>query len=288
MAQHYKATNQYSYGGKMKSKSYNTGGSTNPFNFMEDLVGQIDSARNMEMGDGNTDFMRDTKDLNRNISLANNLEKAGLSPLTTDNTVDTSGMNVKRNSDFTIPEKKIKFNPSELLRYTPAAMNAMQLSSQKPPESIGLDRIDRRYNEQRVDERGLQNTVQEAVNNNRNALLSSSGGSGSAARAALLASQLQGTKALSDAYQKATAENRQESRNAQQFNLGVDRMNLNQSNREKDLNLEQKAAYETNRSRLLAQIGQDLGGIGREELLKRFPELMGLSYNWRGKKNKMS
>ena len=49
------------------------------------------------------------------------------------------------------------------------------------------------------------------------------------------------------------------------------------------LNLEQQAAYQTNKSKLLSQIGNDLGGVGKEELLKRYPELMGMNYNWKGK-----
>ena len=178
--------------------------------------------------------------------------------------------------------KKTKFNAGELLRYAPAAMNMAQLANQKAPASIGLDRLGNRYNEQRVDERGLQNTVQNSVSNNRDAILSSSGGSGSAARANLLASQLQGSKAESNAYQAAGAENRQDNIRGQQFNLGVDQANMGQSNQETNLNLEQQAAYKSNKSRLLSQIGNDLGGIGQEELFKRYPELMGLSYGSKG------
>lgn len=177
---------------------------------------------------------------------------------------------------------KPKFNAGELLRYAPAAMNMAQLANQKAPASIGLDRLGNRYNEQRVDERGLQNTVQNSVSNNRDAILSSSGGSGSAARANLLASQLQGAKAESNAYQAAGAENRQDNIRGQQFNLGVDQANVSQANQETNLNLEQQAAYKSNKSKLLSQIGNDLGGIGQEELFKRYPELMGLSYGAKG------
>ena len=182
-----------------------------------------------------------------------------------------------------IEEDERKPGIGELLRYAPAAMNAAQLAGLKRPGQISLDRLGNRYNEQRVDERGVQNTVQESVNNNRDAILSSSGGSSSSARASLLGSQRIGAKALSDAYQSAGSENRQEARAAQTFNAGIDKVNLNQSNQETNLNLEQKAGYQTNKSKLLSQIGNDFGGIGKEELLKRYPELMGLNYNWKGK-----
>jgi len=174
------------------------------------------------------------------------------------------------------------FDLAEMLRYAPAAMNMGQLANMKKPEPIALDRLGNRYNEQRVDERGLQNSVRESVDNNRDAILSSSGGSGSAARRNLIASQLQGSKAMSNAYQSATGENRQEARNAQKFNLGVDQANMGQANNETNLNLEQRAAYDTNKSKLLSQLGNDLGGVGREELFKKYPELMGMNYNWKG------
>ena len=175
------------------------------------------------------------------------------------------------------------FNPTELLRYAPAAMNLGQLAGLKKPEGIALDKLTDRYNPQRVDERGLQNAAQNAANINKDAILSSSGGSGSSARAALLGSERNASRNLSDAYQSATGENRQDNRKGQEFNANINKTNLNQSNQETNLNLEQQAAYQTNKSKLLSQIGNDLGGVGKEELLKRYPELMGMNYNWKGK-----
>jgi hypothetical protein len=82
---------------------------------------------------------------------------------------------------------------------------------------------------------------------------------------------------------QATEMNRAENRAGQTFNRDTDKANLQQSNMQTEFQLEQDAAYQQNRSKLLAQIGADLGGIGQEELFKRYPELMGLSYNSRGK-----
>lgn len=178
-----------------------------------------------------------------------------------------------------------KAKPLEYLRYAPAAMNALQLAQLKRPEQIGLNRLGNKYINQRVDERGLQNSVQEAVANNRDAILSSAGGSGSAARASLLASQKVGGDAMSKAYMQATELNRNDSRMGQNFDLGVDKVNLQQANQETGLNLEQQAAYRTNKSKLMSQLGNDLGNIGREELFKRYPEMMGLDYRWRGNYN---
>lgn len=175
-----------------------------------------------------------------------------------------------------------KFNPTELLRYSAPAMNAYQLATQKNPTKVQLARQKTTYLPQFVDEKSLQNIVQSAVRSNRNAILGASGGSGAAARSNLLASEAKGTQAMSKAYLDASEKNREERRRKQEFESRDDRVNIQQSNREIDANLEQQAAFESNKSKLLAQLGDDLGGIGEEELYKRFPELMGLSYDWRG------
>jgi len=186
---------------------------------------------------------------------------------------------------------KARFGASKILspenlRYAPAAMNISQLSNLEQPKDIAFGRSNRKYEQQLVDEQGLQNTVRQATASNRDALLSSAGGSSSKARAALLGSQLQGTKALSQAYQQAGAENRGEARSAQAFDQATEKFNIGQADKAKLTNLQRDAAYQTNKSKLLSQIGQDLGGIGQEELFKKYPELAGLGYDSKGRKIK--
>jgi hypothetical protein len=186
---------------------------------------------------------------------------------------------------------KARFGASKILspenlRYAPAAMNISQLSNLEQPEDIAFGRSNKKYEQQLVDEQGLQNTVRQATASNRDALLSSAGGSSSKARAALLGSQLQGTKALSQAYQQAGAENRGEARSAQAFDQSTEKFNIGQADKAKLTNLQRDAAYQTNKSKLLSQIGQDLGGIGQEELFKKYPELAGLGYDSKGRKIK--
>ena len=175
-----------------------------------------------------------------------------------------------------------KFNPGALLRYAPAATNALQLATLKKPAQESYDRLGNVYNEQRVDERSLQNVVGQDVAGMRDRIVNASGGSQGAARASLIASQLQGTKALSDAYMNAEGVNRGESQKAQDFKFNVDRTNLGQSNMEIEANARNQGAYDTQKSKLMAQLGDDLGGIGQEELFKQYPELMGMDYNTRG------
>lgn len=285
LAEHNKITSSYRSGGKLLANMYDEGGHAHPHtdpnnkDLLAEMKAGIRDAKFAQIGVGENaldgiEFRDKQAELDEfNTSFASDLSKTegiGSNPVTNTNT------NTDTDTD------SAKFNPGELLRYAPAAMNALQLDQLKPPTKVRLDRMGNRYNEQLVDEKELQNTVQSSVNNNRNAILSSSGGSGSDARANLLASQLQGSKALSGAYQAASGENRQEKRKAQDFKLNVDQMNMGQSNQETNLNLEQQAGYRTNKSKLLSQIGNDLGGIGQEELFKRYPELMGLSYGAKG------
>lgn len=285
-ADHNNATNSYKKGGNLLANMYEMGGKKDS----SDTNSYSHGGFNEE--DNYYDDQNKLNEINNEIederlsqvdSFANSLPSEAYSVESFDKVADNKSEDNKSKDDKSEDEEEYKYNPAESLRYAPAAMNIAQLMSLKKPGTISSDRLNTKYNEQLVDERGLQNTVQESVNNNRNAILSSSGGSGSSARASLLASQLQGTKAMSSAYQQATAENRGEKKNAQNFNLGIDKINLQQGNRDTDLNLEQEAAYKTNKSKLLSQLGNDLGGVGKEEMFKRFPELMGLGYDEKGR-----
>lgn len=179
-----------------------------------------------------------------------------------------------------------KFNPAELLRYAAPATTAYQLATLKKPEDVSLDRSNRKYDEQYVDERGIQNTVANSAANTRAGVMNASGGSASAARANLLASQVQEQTAQSQAYSAATAENRNENRQGQQFDSAIDQLNIQQSNSENQMNLARQAGYDSNKSKLISQLGSDVSGIGQEELFKRYPELAGLGYDSKGRKIK--
>ena len=179
-----------------------------------------------------------------------------------------------------------KFNPGELLRYAAPASTAYQLANLKKPKDVSLGRLTDKYDEQFVDEKAMQNVVEGQAANTRSALQNASGGSAAALRANLLGAQVQSQGAMSQAYNQAAAENRNERRQGQQFNSAVNQANMAQADKETEMNLVQKAGYDTNRSRLLAQLGADASGIGQEELFKRFPELAGLGYDYKGRKIK--
>ncbi|AGO48958.1 structural protein [Cellulophaga phage phi14:2] len=173
-------------------------------------------------------------------------------------------------------------NYGDALRYAPAAMNAYQLSQLEKPEFESLDRLGNRYEKDLVDESALRNSVQQEADNTRNAVTNASAGSAGALRSNLLGVQANSNKALSNAMLQAENINRGENQAEQQFNLGVDSTNLQQSNVENDINARNKAAYDTSKSQYLAQIGNDIGNIGKEEKYKQMIKDMGVCYDSRG------
>lgn len=174
------------------------------------------------------------------------------------------------------------FDNADLLRYAPAVMNAVQLAKLKKPSAVQLARLDNKYRPEYVDLAQSQNIANQELSN-VNSAIQQSGASQGAFRAAMLGAQLNKTKALSAAYADAQARNAQQNAMAQQFNLGVDQTNLQQSNTQQEINDRNIGNYDTQKSQLLAQIGTDIGNIGKEQLYKQYPKMMGLGYNWNGK-----
>ena len=183
----------------------------------------------------------------------------------------------------TTEEDKTSTIAEQLARTAPVLANMYNLANLKRPKTNASAKLTGRYKENRIDEKALQNQVGQQTAATREAILSSSGGSGSAARANLLAAQRQGSGALSDAYLKANRINAQESQTAQQFNNRNAMVNLQQSNRDMDLNAADKGAYDSNKSKLIAQIGSDIGSMGKEALYRKYPFMAGMDYDSYGK-----
>lgn len=202
---------------------------------------------------------------------------------------DISTLNKIKNGALDAGSKVYDFalNNTDALRYAPAISNALQLANLKEPEQETTATLNNRYNKQLVDENALLNLTREETNANREAILGATAGSDSAARANLLGTQLNSTKAISDAYLKASEMNSQEARQEQSFNLNVDQINLGQDNLAKDIRARNKGNYETQKSMLQSAVATDLGSIGQEELYKKFPELLGMDYDWKGEYKKL-
>ena len=171
-------------------------------------------------------------------------------------------------------------NAGNIARYAPIAANALQLAQLKKPQGERLDRLDNRYRPEYVDEAQLQNIANQTMNNSVNAI-GQSGASQGQLRSSIIGSQLQRTKAISDAYSQAAAQNRASNDRAQTFNLGVDQVNLNQSNTEKDINARDQAAYRNAKREYITGIGEGIGDIGKEQVQKKIIAKT-TGYRWDG------
>tara|TARA_R110000850_G_scaffold37877_1_gene99423 strand:+ start:1 stop:1521 length:1521 start_codon:yes stop_codon:yes gene_type:complete len=205
--------------------------------------------------------------INDNIVANNNFAKGGK---ITDTNQYGLGDWLKRN--FTKGDDGEQSNVGKFvntaMRYAPTAINAGQLANLPKAEVENLNKLDNRYKPGYVDEAALQNISRENFNMSNQALSGASGGSTSALRSNILGAGLNRNKALSNAYLKASDINRGEDSKAQQFNMGVDKVNLQQSNSEKDINARNRAARDNEKSKLLSGIGTDVGNIGKEEKYK--------------------
>lgn len=236
-----------------------------------------------------------------NLNYVKNLNSQGLTTLSPEQLQENNGYsnlelapeNVKTGYVSPYPKAKlgetlnkagqyVKDNYGNALRYAPVAMNAYQLAKMGKPEVETLDRLGNKYNPQYMDERALTNQINAETNYTANALANASNGSLGSLSNNILGMQLNKTKGLSDAYSKIADVNRNEDTKAQQFNLGVDQFNVGQSNQEKDINARNRGAFKTERSKLLGQMGTDLGNIGKEEVYKKMAK-EAFNYTWDGK-----
>jgi len=172
-------------------------------------------------------------------------------------------------------------NYGNALRLAPLATNALQLAKLKKTPYERLNKLDSRYKTQYTDERTVQNIVGNDLDNTTNALTGAVNGSEGALRNNILGAGLNRSKAMSNAYMSIADRNNQQDSQAQQFNLGIDQVNLNQSNQELDINDRNSAAYDNAKSKLISQLGTDIGSIGKEEVYKKIAKQI-YGYKWNG------
>lgn len=273
-------TDEYMYGGNMKK--YANGGKLKPLD--------IPITSNLELNPINRIYTGQETDINfRNLlNDKNYLNSANINNFTQPNITPvnmeqpTLGQKLKYEIGNTLGNtgKVVNQNIGNLARYAPIAANALQLANLKKPQGERLDRLGNRYKPEYVDEAQLQNIANQTMNNTINAI-SQSGASEGQNRASILGSQLQRTKALSDAYGQAAAQNKATDDRAQTFNLGVDQVNLQQSNTEKDINARDSAAYRNAKREYITGIGEGIGSVGKEQTDKMIIA-KSLGYKWDG------
>ena len=175
-----------------------------------------------------------------------------------------------------------KMNNADLskLRYAPIGANLMQLARMSKPEVERLSRLNNQYQKQYLDEATYENQARQQTAGAINAIGRSGVTNGQMINATL-AAQLNGTRAVADGYNQVRRHNIEQEQMRQQVAMGNNQANMAQSNLEKDINARNRAAYQTNRSRLIGQLGNDFGNVGREELYKDMA-ISSTGYDYRG------
>jgi len=168
------------------------------------------------------------------------------------------------------------------LRYAPALMNAFQLANMEKPEVETRQKMNSKYNPQLVDEERIQRSIAANQGNTSRSLQNVANGSKGFVAANMLGSDINTSKAIGQSAVAAQAQNNAQLQYGQQFDRQADQFNISQNNLEQDLTDRNKGVYDTNKSTLLSQIGNDLGAIGKEELFKQYPVMMGKNYKWNG------
>ena len=188
--------------------------------------------------------------------------------------------------DTTEPKKTKKFDLNNInmssLRGVPLAMDAYQLATMGKPDVESLGRLNNKYQKQFLDEKTYENMVKQQAAAASNAI-GRSGVSTGQMIASNLGIQLNATRGMADAYNNMKQHNIGERKLEQQTEFNNAQVNLTQGNAENDINARNKGAFKTERSRLLGNLGTSIGQVGKEQLFKQYPKMMGLGYNWNGK-----
>lgn len=161
-------------------------------------------------------------------------------------------------------------NKWDIGRAAPAIANVAQLLSMKKPQKETLAKLGNRYQKQLTDEQGLVNTINNAFSSD----LASESSGGSRGRLAANARAIQRDKAraISEGYKSLSAENRQEGRTKQGFDSNIDQFNVRVSHKEDENYAKDLGAYNTEKSKLIGAIGENVGDFskerGRDDMIK--------------------
>ena len=167
----------------------------------------------------------------------------------------------------------------------PSAMNLAQLAMLKKPKEYRGARINSTYDKQMTDEAAMQNAQNVENAGQRNAMRANSG-SQSMLLSNLRGQGLNALKGQGAAYAQSVANNQQERKNENAFNAKKEATNVAFSRQDDEINARNEGAYDSTKSELMAGLATDIGKMSKEALMKKYPELMGMDYDWLGEFNK--
>lgn len=178
---------------------------------------------------------------------------------TSENSFNQSNPN-KSNSNE--PLNWLKRNSTEIARTAPIINNLLTSKNLKKAQPIRRDQLGMRYNSQQLDEESLFNKINQ--NNVNKALSETSGGDLGGLRSSILAANLNKDKAASDASMQVQQQNLQDNVRGQEFNRGVDSVNMQQTNQDKVDARRDDAAYETTKQNLRNATAENIASLARE------------------------
>ena len=189
------------------------------------------------------------------------------------------------NKEISKQKNKINFNKlmtglSDAQRYAPVLGNLLQRSKIGPAEVDKAIKNNYMYNKQLMDTKSLENIAsQEAYNTNQ--VLAQSGLTGNQLLSAMMGSQLNRTKAISDAYQQVNQHNINENKLAEQVKQQNESDYINDSRYVRETNAQNRANRDTQISKFNSEIYNALGDIGKENVYKKMAEKI-TGYDWMG------
>jgi hypothetical protein len=193
--------------------------------------------------------------------------------------------NTSENTEISKQKNKINFNKlmnglSDAQRYAPILGNMLQKASIGPAEVDEAIKNKYQYQRQLMDTKALENIAsQEAYNTNQ--VLAQSGLTGNQLLSAMMGSQLNRTKAISDAYQQVNQHNINENKLAEQVKQQNESDYINDSRYVRETNAQNRANRDTQISKFNSEIYNSLGEIGKEKTYEKMAEKL-TGYNKHG------
>lgn len=168
---------------------------------------------------------------------------------------------------------------NSLLRGAPVGMNLLQLKDAGKYDKVNAIKNTNRFNPQYIDEKSLQNIADQSMNKTINSI-SEMGGSKGQMISNIKDIGKNRAETLGKSYLDSRYKNIQTDTFGQQFDNQNTEANIARQIGAEDRTAMNKGQAATNKSRLLSQIGNDLGNIGKENMYKEIAKITG--YNWLG------
>lgn len=253
-------TDSYANGGRVKHMpdggDRNGPSLYNPFYF----TNRVGIARNLWQDNSNFSWDPDTFGEEKLEPLTINVDRPTPQQTLTSNTTTSTPT-----TNTTATNNNNSKNPLRALRYAPILANAYQLAKLDKPTMRAPMIDDSKARRDYIDTQAAINNVNSESNAAINSL-SQAGISGGALRNSIAATMLNRSRALGDIALRADAMNKQIDSQADQIDRQTNLRNMAEQARVQEIYDRDLGAYNTNKSRLIGKMGDDIGDIGSEAL----------------------